>query len=488
MIRYRLDDLGWFQFEWLIQSLLKAELGLGIESWGGRGDYGRDAYTREKIRYFKGATEAGPHLFQVKFVEEANAAGANSEERLLSSITQEITQIKKRRSRKKWTDPKWYSLFTNAPINAKLREKISRLFVDVLPKTKILTKNGNDICDLLDNQEKLRRAFPQLLSLRDLNALIGKAVDKEALERSQSAVDLAKDIAPVFVPTTSYEQAWKKLNEHHFVVLDGPPEMGKTAIAWMIALTQLSTGWQALICDKPEDFFQLYDIETSQVFVADDAFGRTEYDPARGVLWEQYFDRVIRRLDKNHWLLWTSRKHILERALKTMDLQGSQSRKYPKITEVLVDASKLDSREKALILYRHARAAGFEMETRNLIKHYARQIVEDSNFTPERIRRFIKEVVPDLIDRRAKGELISEALSVEITKAIQTPTERMQRTFEALSDSHKLLLVTLLGTRERIANEDFLKAAYESYNQDIPKLLPFTQSLEELSESFIKIT
>ena len=32
MLRYRLDDLGWFQFESLMQSLMKAELGLGIES------------------------------------------------------------------------------------------------------------------------------------------------------------------------------------------------------------------------------------------------------------------------------------------------------------------------------------------------------------------------------------------------------------------------------------------------------------------------
>jgi len=44
MLRYKLDDLGWFQFEWLIQSLLKAELGIGIESWGRHSDRGRDAW------------------------------------------------------------------------------------------------------------------------------------------------------------------------------------------------------------------------------------------------------------------------------------------------------------------------------------------------------------------------------------------------------------------------------------------------------------
>ena len=35
MQRYQLDDLRWFQFETLIQTLLKAAIGVGIESWRG---------------------------------------------------------------------------------------------------------------------------------------------------------------------------------------------------------------------------------------------------------------------------------------------------------------------------------------------------------------------------------------------------------------------------------------------------------------------
>jgi len=31
MLRYHLDDLGWYQFEQICQALLKIELGLGIE-------------------------------------------------------------------------------------------------------------------------------------------------------------------------------------------------------------------------------------------------------------------------------------------------------------------------------------------------------------------------------------------------------------------------------------------------------------------------
>ena len=51
MLRYHLDDLGPYQFEKLTQSALKAALGLGVESWGNRGDWGRDSYSRGPLRY-----------------------------------------------------------------------------------------------------------------------------------------------------------------------------------------------------------------------------------------------------------------------------------------------------------------------------------------------------------------------------------------------------------------------------------------------------
>jgi len=51
MIRYRLDDLGWYQFEWLVQAVLKDHLGIGIESWGGHGDHGRDAWCMDPLHF-----------------------------------------------------------------------------------------------------------------------------------------------------------------------------------------------------------------------------------------------------------------------------------------------------------------------------------------------------------------------------------------------------------------------------------------------------
>ena len=140
--------------------------------------------------------------------------------------------------------------------------------------------------------------------------------------------------------------------------------MGKTAIAKMIALTQASLGWEAIVCNGPPDLFQRLNGDRKQVFVADDAFGRTEYDPGRGKRWEQSLDLALRSLDSKHWLIWTSRKHILERALRAMDLE-SQARTFPDPGAVMVDASALDLKEKALILYRsEERRVGKECRSR----------------------------------------------------------------------------------------------------------------------------
>ena len=349
MIRYRLDDLGWYQFEWLVQSLLKAHLGLGTESWGGFGDHGVDALFDGPLEFpARGVSEDGPFIFQAKFVDGANAAGAKPEDRIISAVMKEASRIRDRKQGLKWLNPKHYALITNAPLSPKIRREIERKIENVIPEVRTHPLGGNDVCDLLDGQPNLVRAFPQLMSLRDLDALLREAVSREVLLRSHYAVECAREVIPVFVPTSAYFRAWETLRKHHFVVLDGPPEVGKSAIAWVIGIALLSQDWQAIDCTEPKDFFQSYSPEFPQIFIADDAFGRVDYDPTRVRKWEMSLDRMHRALSQNHWLIWTSRRHILERARKAMDLQGKTG-DFPQPGELVVDATRLSEREKAVM-------------------------------------------------------------------------------------------------------------------------------------------
>ncbi len=459
---------------------MKTELGVGIESWGGRRDFGRDAYCPGSLRFPSRHISAdGPFVFQMKFVEPADG---DRFMRLKDSVRKERDHILNRYV----SDPldqkqiRHYILITNISLDGSQRGLIEGEIRKALPTATCHSLSGRDVCDLLDVHPELRKSFPQLLSLRDLETLLEESVGKEIRERSRAAIELAKDILPVFVPTESTKKAWMVLNKEHFCVLEGPPEMGKTAIAWVIAVTQMFRGWEAIVCDDPEDIFRAHSKDRRQVFISDDAFGRTEYDPARGKRWEQNIGRVLRFIDKNHWLIWTSRRYILESALRSMDLDGKAAH-FPKPGDILVDATKLEVKEKALILYRHARAKGLDSICKEITKSSARSIVKDPNFTPERIRRFVEEVLPEL-----SGEWPENRAAVEekVRESIRNPTERMRKTFRALPPPHQWFLISVLQE----GSLPLTKKVEKGYTRICPQgvVRPFPEVHKELRESFVK--
>jgi hypothetical protein len=483
MIRYRLDDLGWYQFEWLVQSLLKAELGLGVESWGGHGDYGRDAYASSRLNYPDRLVPSdGPFIFQVKFVENANAAGAKNEQALLVAIRKEAERIVQRHRVRRTDEIHHYTLITNAVLTPSLRQNLAQILSPVLPLTELHILGGSDVCDLLDKHTFLRRSFPQLLSIRDLDELISQAVNREVIEKSKAAVDIAKRVAEVFVPTRAYHWAWETLREYGFAVLEGPPEVGKTAIAWMISLGQLLNGWQIIVCDEPPEFFGSFREAEKQVFVCDDAFGRTEYDPARGHKWETQLERVLKRVDANHWFIWTTRKHIFDRALRDLDLQGAAHfRKAGR----LVDVAQLGIEDKALMLYRHAKAAGLPEPTKQILREHASTVVYAPEFTPERIRRFVHERLPDLTKSFEEQRLSHGDLREQIAEAIRNPTDRMRKTFQKLPTGHKWVLISLFESGGR-SQSQVVERIWRIRNSEQNQR--FDIILDELREAFLTLT
>ena len=84
------------------------------------------------------------------------------------------------------------------------------------------------------------------------------------------------------------------LETHRFVVLTGPPEMGKTAIARMIALAQLTCRLGGARVHEPGGASGERTIPgRAQVFIADDAFGSTEYRADAAERWARAIERPL---------------------------------------------------------------------------------------------------------------------------------------------------------------------------------------------------
>jgi hypothetical protein len=408
---------------------------------------------------------------------------------LLSSSSKEVERILNRIKKCTWKAPAHFTFITNSLVTADNREKIRAVFQGAMISSTIHVWGGDDICDILDRHKGIARSFPQLLSIRDLDDLISFALTKESRERSETALQLATELVPVFAPTSSYERAWNVLRKHHFAVLEGPPEVGKSAIAWMVGLTQAAQGWETVVCQTPGVFFHMIEGGRPQVFIADDAFGRGEYDPTRMSIWEADLDLVLHRLDRRHWLVWTSRKHILERACARMDAQG-MARSFPDPGTILVDVSELSVEERALILFRHAKSAGLEKEAKALIRKYAGEIIYDPEFTPERIRRFVDESLPVIVSEMLSGGIKDAQVKLAVKEALRNPTKQMRVTFQKLPPAYKWFLVALLEVPQNPqaigGNVEKLKALYEAYCPDEGHE-PFNEVMDHLTEAFVKV-
>src|SRR5439155_25124898 len=121
-------------------------------------------------------------------------------------------------------------------------------------------------------------------------------------------------------------------------------------------LELLTEGWEFHECVRPDELWRAFDRDRRQVFVADDAFGSTEYRPEAAERWALELDRVLRVLDDRHRLIWTSRPAPLKAGLRRIHREHGVER-WPQPAEIEIIASELEVEEKALILFRHAKAA-----------------------------------------------------------------------------------------------------------------------------------
>jgi hypothetical protein len=284
-------------------------------------------------------------------------------------------------------------------------------------------------------------------------------------------------LAAVFVPTTAYDRALEVLVRHCFTVLTGPPEMGKTAIARTLALALMTDAWEVHECTRPEQLFTALNPARRQVFVADDAFGSTEYRPDAAERWAREMERILRTLDDRHWLIWTSRPAPLRAGLDRIHRERGAER-FPAPGEVLVDAGRLSAEEKTLILFRHAKAAELAADVCDALPHEGSAIVGHRHFTPERIRR--------LVARLATPVAEAEPISILADLALSQASEAMITSFTALAADHRDLLIAMLDTPLGPVGERELGVAVRRHH---PGGLPRAPAelVDRLTDHFLRV-
>ena len=205
-----LEELGWLQFERLCELVLEADAGVDPTRWEGSADQSREVVCEDELR-LDGRTLAPPVLIRCQWCT--------------------------RRSGRFAAFPWFKSVvtFTNRPAPG----------------------------DMVYGEEELRDAIRRLPALRmklpSILSLDAAPPDPDALARSTFDIEATRELARVFVPTPAWSRAVAVLNAHNFLVLTGPPEMGKTAIARMLGLALLTQGWEVHETTRPEQVEERFD-------------------------------------------------------------------------------------------------------------------------------------------------------------------------------------------------------------------------------------
>ena len=464
---YRLDQLGWLQFERLCSLVLGGERS-GLV-WTGHADGVRAARLTEAAALGGGEHVAAPALVAVVWVPRQPGGPA---ERLID-LARRVGVLLAERAE----DPRGRLVVLTNLDGERARHTLVALGVAGPRRLRVL--GADELGRAIDGDPRVRAALPSVLGLRELDGLI----DARVLERSTLDLEGAQALARVFSPTRAFEQAHAVLTRHGFVVLTGPPEMGKTAIARMIALARLTEGWEAHECDRPEQIWRALDSSRPQIFVADDAFGSTEYRADAAEHWARELGALLGVLDARHQLIWTSRPAPLKAGLRRVHRERGSER-FPAPGEVLVDASDLSLEEKTLILFRHAKERDVAHAASHVLRETALTIVEHPHFTPERIRRFVAQRLASLpeLDGGERGELL-ELLERELA----SPTVAMRASFRALEREHRDLLIALLDAPAGLIDERELAASVRRHHPGGLSRAPGVL-IDRLTDHFVRVT
>jgi hypothetical protein len=458
---YDLTALGWLQFEQLCTELLALH-DVDPSTWLGEADTARWVTVGDRAAAaLLERPVAGPVVACVLWFPRSTTSLWEAEQRAHEAITGSEAAA-----------AATLIVLTNARADGELGELVGR----VAPAAPAVVMLGRaELSRMIDARPVIWLEAPAVLGVRMLDDVTGA----EASACPGFDLDAARALAPTFVATAAYHRCCDVVTHHGFAVLTGPPEMGKTATARMLGLVRLCQGWEVHECSDPDQLWRALRPDGRQMFIADDAFGSTEYRADAAERWARDLDRILKHMDERHELVWTSRPAPLHAGLRRVHRENGLQR-FPKPAEVLVDAAALTEEERVLMLYRHAVAAELSGSALAVLRVEAAEIVAHPHLTPERIRRLVWERLASRAAGIAGAWTLAEAVAFEIAR----PTAAMGASLDALDDEHRAVLVAMLDAPPAVVSERDLAAALRRHRPGMAESMPAL--VDRLQDHFLR--